>query len=261
MAATAPANRVAGPTGDSLTATAARLPTAPAAPNPARDTLPDIVPLPAYAMGIATIDGRDLLRFSANTWNRGPGPLVIKGYRIPGTETMNAYQVFYRNGLPVGSALIGQMVFDHDVGHNHWHFKDFTSYDMTDASRRVVATSGKESWCLAPTDVIDLTVTGAAFRPESTGLASSCGGVDAQSLAEVLPVGWGDTYIQSVAGQAIDVTDVPNGRYYVRVTVNPNRKLREASTANNVAYRLVILGGTRGLRTVRVPPYQGVNTG
>ena len=31
-----------------------------------------------------------------------------------------------------------------------------------------------------------------------------------------MPVGWGDTYLQSIAGQAFSITRVPNGTYYSR---------------------------------------------
>ncbi len=117
------------------------------------------------------------------------------------------------------------------------------------------------SWCVAPTDAIDLNVPGALWRPQSTSLASACGDIDAQWLRQVLPVGWGDTYVQTVAGQAIDITELPNGRYHIKVTVNPEGTLHERRTSNNVSYRLVILGGTPGNRTVQVPAHQGVNTG
>jgi hypothetical protein len=207
------------------------------------------------------VGGRDLLTFSATEWNKGPGPMVIEGYRVPSTETMDASQIFYANGQPVSSQPIGQFVYHHADGHNHWHFLDFTAYDLTNLKKQVVATSGKQSWCLAPTDAIDLTVPNAIWRPEVTGLASACGDLDSQWLREVMPVGWGDTYNQWVAGQAIDVTDVPNGRYYIRVRVNPAGHLAESTTSNNVSLRLIVLGGKPGHRTVSVPSYKGISTG
>jgi len=234
---------------------------APTVAGPAQDTLPDLSALPAYRIRAIHQDDRDVLTFAANTWNRGPAPLVVEGYRIPGTELMDANQIFYRDGAPVSSAPIGQMLFHRGVGHDHWHFTDFTRYELTNSRKRVVATSGKQSWCVAPTDAIDLNVPGALWQPETTSLASACGTVDAQWLRQVLPVGWGDTYVQTAAGQAIDITELPNGRFYIRVTVNPEQTLHERRTTNNVSYRLVILGGTPGNRTVRVPAHQGVNTG
>ena len=76
----------------------------------------------------------------------------------------------------------------------------------------------------------------------------------------MLDTGWGDTYSQWVAGQAFDVTDLPNGTYYVRVHVNPLGAMHEGSTANNVEDRLVILKGRPGNRRVVVPPWHGIDT-
>jgi hypothetical protein len=75
-----------------------------------------------------------------------------------------------------------------------------------------------------------------------------------------LPAGWGDTYGQFLAGQAFDITDLPNGTYYVKVVANPDGRLIERRSDNNVSFRRVILRGTAGARTVTVPPYRGIDT-
>jgi hypothetical protein len=73
-------------------------------------------------------------------------------------------------------------------------------------------------------------------------------------VREVLDVGSGDTYAQFRPGQSFDITDLPNGTYFIEVKANPDNRLVEASTSNNVALRKVILGGTLHQRTVKVPP-------
>jgi hypothetical protein len=75
-----------------------------------------------------------------------------------------------------------------------------------------------------------------------------------------MPAGWGDTYIQSLGGQSFDITDLPNGTYFVRVQVNPMRKLYETTHKNNVELRQIELGGDPGARTVTVPPWHGIDT-
>jgi hypothetical protein len=40
------------------------------------------------------------------------------------------------------------------------------------------------------------------------------------------------------------------------VTANPENRLYESSTKNNVALRKVVLGGTKHHRTVQVPPVE-----
>jgi hypothetical protein len=74
-----------------------------------------------------------------------------------------------------------------------------------------------------------------------------------------MPVGWGDTYFQQIAGQSFDITKVPNGTYYIEVVANPQKVLHESDTGNDVSLRQVILGGKRGHRTVRVPAVNGID--
>ena len=87
-----------------------------------------------------------------------------------------------------------------------------------------------------------------------------CGGPSALWIREILDVGWGDTYSQFVAGQAFDISNLPNGDYYVRVHVNPTGSMLEGAAANNVEDRLVMLRGKRGYRRVIVPPWNGIDT-
>jgi hypothetical protein len=151
-------------------------------------------------------------------------------------------------------------VYDSRPTHLHWHFQDFATYDLVDRNSRRVATSGKEAFCLAPTDAIDLLAPNATMNPGNGDLSTACGDAGSVWTREVLASGWGDTYTQSRAGQSLDVTSLPNGSYRIRITANPMHALHEVSTANNVSLRTVILGGVPGARTVRVPPYQGIDT-
>jgi hypothetical protein len=233
---------------------------APSTKKPARDTLPDLISVPAWEIGTETDeDGTDRLTFHAHEWNAGPAPLVVEGYRKGSAEVMDAYQFFYRNGKEVGSAKTGTMEYHDAPEHEHWHFLDFASYELVRTDGTLVTTSGKQSWCLAPTDPVDLAVPGATWRPEATGLDSTCGDRSAMWLREVLPAGWGDTYSQYQT-QAFDLTKVRNGTYRIKITVNPNGTLHERTKANNVSFRTVVVGGKPGARTVKVPPYQGVDT-
>ena len=111
--------------------------------------------------------------------------------------------------------------------------------------------SGKEAFCLANTDAVDYTIPYAKWRPENTDLSSSCGQNTAVAVREVLDIGNGDTYSQDRPGQSFDVTDLPNGTYYIEVKANAAKKLSEASTSNNVAYRKVKISGRSGHRKVK----------
>jgi hypothetical protein len=98
------------------------------------------------------------------------------------------------------------------------------------------------------------------WQPSSIGFGDfTCGSPTALWVQEMMPVGWGDTYTQSVAGQAFDITSVPNGTYYIEVIANPQHVLYESNTHNDVSLRKVILGGTPGHRTVKVPAWHGID--
>ncbi|WP_232828052.1 lysyl oxidase family protein [Kribbella monticola] len=226
---------------------------------------PDLRPLPAWQITVAPGDEgpsaqRDYLSFAANVWNAGPSKLVLDGFRQQGKDLMDAYQYFYdANGKQVGYQNTGTMEWDAREGHNHWHFTDFARYSLLSSNQTEVVRSQKEAFCLAATDSIDYTVKNAEWHPQNTDLHTACGNHGSLSVREVLDVGSGDTYIQSLPGQSFDVTDLKNGTYYVQVVANPENRLFESNTKNNVSLRKVILGGTPHHRTVKVPPVQLVD--
>ncbi|MGH2734036.1 MAG: hypothetical protein ACRDKZ_00535, partial [Actinomycetota bacterium] len=74
---------------------------------------------------------------------------------------------------------------------------------------------------------------------------------------------------QGLPGQSFDITDLPNGTYYIQVEANPAiqtegggsaRQLYEQDTTNNTEVRQVILKGRPGNRRVSVPAWNGIDT-
>ncbi|WP_086016498.1 lysyl oxidase family protein [Streptomyces davaonensis] len=228
---------------------------------PANVPKPDLRSLPAWDIAITDgedgdVPGKDYLAFSANVWNAGPAPLVVDGFRSPGKDLMDAYQYFYdASGKQVGYTPTGTMEWDPRIGHEHWHFTDFASYRLLSEDQTKEVRSGKEAFCLANTDAVDYTVKNANWHPYNTDLSTACGEQNSISVREVLDVGSGDTYTQYRPGQSFDITDLPNGTYYIQVIANPAKRLQETNTKNNVALRKVVLGGEPGKRTVKVPPH------
>ncbi|WP_257137347.1 lysyl oxidase family protein, partial [Streptomyces sp. st115] len=225
---------------------------------------PDLRSLPAYGItvsdGYEDVPGKDYLAFSANVWNAGPAKLVVDGFRSPGKELMDAYQYFYdADGKQVGYTPTGTMEWDPRPGHEHWHFTDFASYRLLKADKKETVRSGKEAFCLANTDAVDYTVKNANWHPDNTDLSTACGQENSISVREVLDVGSGDTYTQDLPGQSFDITDLPNGTYYIQVLANPENRLKETNHNNNSALRKVVLGGKKGARTVKVPAHHLVS--
>ena len=102
-------------------------------------------------------------------------------------------------------------------------------------------------------------MTALAFSPDGRLLlyAVQEAGSDWRTL-RVLDVGSGDTYSQARPGQSFEVTDLPNGVYYIQVKANPANKLSELSTANNSSLRRIVLGGSKAQRTLYVPAVNGI---
>jgi hypothetical protein len=213
--------------------------------------LPNLAALPPHSLWVENDGaGHDFLDFGATIWNAGPGPLVVEGFRQTAGDVMPATQFLYDGGHPAGSVSSGQFEYDRRPGHDHWHYEDAAQYDLLDANGNRVLLSGKQSFCLAPTDPVDLTLPGAEWQPDRLRLWSNCFGEDAIWLREVMPAGWGDTYYQGVAGQNFDITSLPNATYQLRVTTNPANRLQETRYDDNSARVSLTLGGTPGARTV-----------
>ena len=226
---------------------------------PSAETLPDLVALPSWGINLSNRRGRSVISFGATVWTAGASSLVVEGFRRSGEATMDGYQYFYENGEVTGKAQVGELEFDDRDGHDHWHFKQFAGYSLLDAEGNEVRTSRKEAFCLAPTDAIDLTLAGAEMNP-AVGLSTACGSRSSIWVREILPLGWGDTYFQGLPGQSFNVTDLPNGKYFIRVEANPGGLLHEQTAANNVELREIVLKGKAGERKLQVPPWNGIDT-
>ena len=232
--------------------------------SPPASALPDLVPLPSWGISVAHIKktktqpASDQLNFGATVWV-GNAPLDVEGFRSNGSPTMKAYQYFWQNGHIIGRLRAGTMGFDSKKGHNHWHFEQFAQYQLLNSAKKPAVRSHKVGFCIAPTDPVDLAEPNAVWQPSFLGFGGQCGSTTALWVQEMMPVGWGDTYFQSVAGQSFNITGVPNGTYYIQVTANPLKVLHENDTSNDVSLRQVILGGKPGHRTVRVPAVNGID--
>jgi hypothetical protein len=247
----------AGRPGRPAEAAARPLPRVPYLASPPKAALPDLVPLPSWGINTAHLkSGEDLLDFGATVWIGGNGPLDVEGFRVPGTQVMKAYQYFWRNGRVIGRVRAGTMGF---ADYNHWHFEQFARYALLNSARKLAVPSHKEAFCIGASDPVDLLARHAVWQPPVLGLAGQCGKQTALWVQESLPVGWGDTYFQTVPGESFNITKVPNGTYYIEIAANPLRLLHETTTGNDISLRKVILGGKPGHRTVKVPPWHGID--
>jgi hypothetical protein len=219
------------------------------------DLLPNLRPLPALSPSFDTCDGPDegtripgtrCVRFGTQTANYGSGPLELRVH--PGDPISNnkqkVYQRVYRTDGSSYERIAGEFVFHPQ--HNHFHFEGYATYELQPvgapgASKRI---GSKTSFCILDT----VAVTGSA------GLRTYMGCND---TFQGMSVGWSDIYDSRLWGQQLDVGGLPSGNYTLRIIIDPQNRLTESSSADNVSETTIFVpdvgGGTPTPTTSSTP--------
>jgi lysyl oxidase len=139
----------------------------------------------AIAEGVVGGPGvRRLLRFDTVLMNRGDGDLVV-GDRSDSNNPYADYFVFHQC-------------------HGHYHIRNFSIYELVTLDGQVTAAGTKQGFCFED-----------SLKYEDGGKSR---GYDCHDQG--ITSGWGDWYYKQLVGQWIDITDVPEGDYIVRVSIN-----------------------------------------
>ena len=138
---------------------------------------------------------RRLLRFDVLIHNRGDADMVLGNpYDRPELYTFSAC-------------------------HGHYHFTDASTYELLDARGQVVVTGRKQGFCMMDS------------LPSEPGS-------DARKKFDCtnqgISVGMADLYEAALDCQWLDTTDLPPGRYTVRVVWDPLGQLPDGSAEDNV---------------------------
>lgn len=196
--------------------------------------------------------GRKLLKFPAVTANVGDGPLEIHAQRSGTTSTdwVGTQHVRNTDGsiTKLPPSPTAGFVFGGD-GHNHWHIKDFDSYELFTTDGESLALGEKHGFCFEDnTSYRDW--PGSAKHPASPRYPvyvppaiCNVGQPQATNIMHGLSVGWSDTYPATLPDQAIDITGLPNGDYVVKVTADWQHLWAETNEANNSASARVRING------------------
>lgn len=146
---------------------------------------------------------RTLLRFDLQTPNEGPGDLEL--------------------GDP--SANPG---FHYSDCHAHYHFDGYADYRLLNDQGIEIGQGHKQAFCL-----LDYELYSADANPDPR---YDCGFQGIQK-------GWSDVYGRYLPCQWVDVTEVPPGSYTLKVSLNKDRIIAEASYDNNEALVPVVVPG------------------
>jgi hypothetical protein len=220
----------------------------------AAELMPDIDPQPPEGLRVgAGEEGGFLLSFDAKFDNVGEGPLHIDGHRRGSSGPMAADQVVHRSdGSERLNPGVGELRFVESEDHRHWHIFRFMRYELVrPADGAVVAPDRKTGFCLGDRYDTDpgVRLPGEPRKPGAFDVPPSgdwCGRDDPgrSRLTMGLSVGYGDNYQALLDGQSIDVTDVPEGDYYLVHRVNA--EVRESDYSNNASSVLLELRWPNG---------------
>lgn len=214
-------------------------PPPPDEPTAAEDPLllPDLMTNPPAGLAIRRYGNGRVLRFTNAVWNDGQGPLELFGEPDPASGTIRVVQRAYTASGVVAEWPVG--VFTFHPNHLHWHLDGFVVYELWSVDSggdldQLVTSSGKLSYCLIDSDVVD---RDNPLRPSGRQY-SGCG-----RARQGLSVGWGDTYLSYLDGQSLPLDDVPDGRYALVSAANANKALKEARISNNIGMVYVDISG------------------
>jgi len=207
-----------------------------------------------------TQTGRNLFRFGTQVNNQGAGPGCLisndPGGAIPSGApitswvnadgSQNALQPVY-NYTGSGFQLLyyrlaGKMVYH--AGHGHLHYDGYGSYalryrnangtvgDYVQRSDGTGIIGAKVGFCLLTFSGTFTTESGVSSSTlpgynQDTSVPSSCG------YNQGIRVGHYDQYSSGLEGQWLDVTGVPNGNYFLEISLDAQNAMLESNDANN----------------------------
>lgn len=133
------------------------------------------------------------------------------------TQTPNVGDADLRLGAPSAE----DPRFEYSSCHEHFHFLGYADYQLNNSEGAEVGHGHKQAFCLLDSQrYVDEPMT-------PTREMYSC---DYQGIQR----GWSDVYTANLDCQWVDVTDLPAGSYSLRLSINYNRVIPEASYDNNV---------------------------
>jgi len=207
----------------------------------ADDVLPDAGLLSTYlADAYVTTSNPELpagtraLRFSTASVNYGFGRLQLEGGAIVGNQQVVKQRIFRTDGT---SWTRDCGYFTYHAAHGHIHFDDWTIFRLRQVTPgggvgNVVKTGAKTSFCILEIVPHNNSLPGHNTAPSY----SSCGQIQG------LRPGWADVYGSGLSGQFIDLTDVPDGTYWLEGHVDPDDLVVESNESNNYARVMVAIG-------------------
>lgn len=189
-----------------------------------------------------------LLSYTHIIPNLGDGQFEIRPLYDPKTDTARGFQRLYTHDSAGNWSILSETpivgTFFYHAAHGHYHFPlaDYGLFNVApDGSLGAeVAPSTKLGFCIA-----DDLVMNSALPHFSSVFGYSGGSCPDPTALRGISVGWGDLYDRTDAGQSIDITNLPDGTYWFRTSVDPFDYLLEKDKSNNITdLKIRIAGNT-----------------
>lgn len=193
--------------------------------------LPDLAPLPPKDLLIQKEGEKIFLRFSATYFNQGEGPLEMRADEETrgdrGDIERKVFQRIYDKEGGYKDRESGEFLWHQS--HLHYHFTGFAEYELEliEESGENILVEAKATFC-----VKDETRVIKDLPNRSAEAKYVICGKEMQGVS----VGWGDTYFYDYPDQALEITDLPSGRYRLVFAVNQEDRFEESDKSNNRSY-------------------------
>jgi hypothetical protein len=220
--------------------------------------------------------GRVLVRFGTRVNNQGLAPATMQGGAVNSDGTQTVHQLMYgytaaTNSLrQIGSREAGRFIYH--AAHSHLHFEGYAFYSLhhrnSDGSVGGIvkradgsdAVGEKVGYCLINIESSFTMQNGQNSRTLPSYNASgqpstSCGQLQGVS------VGRADVYSDSLEGQWLDVTGIPNGKDYIGMTLDADNAIVESNENNNAIFQLFTLNANPPANQIPIDRFDDLASG
>jgi hypothetical protein len=202
------------------------------------------VPTDGFSISTPTTSVRTL-NFSHITWNAGAGPLEIRPQYNPATGTAMATQALYTltgpsawsfvKNVPIVKSMVWEPPSDY-----RFPLTGFGLYTVGSGGGigSLVASSPKVDFCMTPDTYVGGVPNTTTDPSPSIGDCADPNGILG------LSVGWGDEYDSTDAGNNIDISNLPNGTYWLRAQADPDNYFTQSGPNLSITDTELAISGT-----------------
>ncbi len=210
---------------------------------------PNSMSQPSFAINACRIDemveqgARRCLRFDTAVANLGTGPAEVRYRPSADTEATLVQRVFRSDGSYFDRPAAPS---DFHVIHGHFHYRNFSISRLWRADeeghkigKRPIVTGQKNGFCFEDTARVE---GDGESRYNCLEYEASNEGAD---RVTGISVGFADVYTYILNGQYLEITTVPDGRYLLETSIDPDKTLLEKTRRDNTVRVLIEICGDR----------------